>query len=85
MLFLTFISLSTLGSLGMCRGKKKYTLFAQLVLCNLFCSSSTDWGMSMPIQKKDILIFGSPHYLVKASYRFYVLTVCLIDTQVCEE
>lgn len=85
MLFLTFIlrSLSTLGSLGMCR-EKEYTSFTQLTLCNLFCSSSTDWG-TYANPKKDTVIFGSPHYIVETSYRLYILTVCLIVRQVCKE
>lgn len=35
--------------------------------------------------KKDTVMFRSPQYVVKTSYRLYVLTVCLIHLQVWNE
>lgn len=65
----------------MCRGKKKSPhCLHSLYWATSFCSSSIDWGMSVPIPKKQ-----SPPYIVKTSHRLYILTVCLIDMQVCKE
>lgn len=68
MLFLTLLrSLSTLGSLGMCKEKNTHCLYS--LYCARCFVHQVQAGECLCQSKKDTVMFGSPHYIVKTSYR----------------